>query len=326
MRKLCLTGIQPTGKLHLGNYFGAVKPLISLSQNEDFDDIFIFVANLHALNSIKDSRLLRDYTQDIVLDYLAMGLDITKTSLFLQSDIRELTELTWIFNNLITVSYLERSHAYKDAVANGKEANMGLFDYPVLMAADILLYQSSVVPVGQDQKQHIEIAQKIADKFNARYGKVFIKPKPYIQSETSIVKGLDGRKMSKSYQNTIELFESEETIRSKVSKIITDSKAPNEPKDPDNCNILALYRLFASEEEIAQIEIQYREGSISYKESKDILAEAILTYFQPIRKRRQELLSQPVYVQDILHQGTLKAQSIAQNTMEKVRKAVGLIS
>lgn len=326
MSKLCLTGIQPTGKLHLGNYFGAVKPVIELSQSSEFDEIFIFVANLHALNSVKDPSLLRDYTQDIVLDYLAMGLDITKTSLFLQSDIRELTELTWIFNNLITVSYLERSHAYKDAVANGKEANMGLFDYPVLMAADILLYQSSVVPVGQDQKQHIEIAQKIADKFNARYGELFIKPKPYIQSDTSIVKGLDGRKMSKSYQNTIELFESEDTIRSKVSKIITDSKAPHEPKDPDSCNILSLYRLFASSEEITRIETRYREGSISYKESKDILAEAILTYFQPIRRRRQELLSQPVYIQDILHQGTLKAQSIAENTMEKVRKAIGLIS
>lgn len=326
MSKLCLTGIQPTGKLHLGNYFGAVKPLIELSKNSEFDDIFIFVANLHALNSIKDPVLLHTYTQDIVLDYLAMGLDLTKTSLFLQSDIRDLTELTWIFNNLVTVSYLERSHAYKDAIANGKEANMGLFDYPVLMAADILLYQSSVVPVGQDQKQHIEIAQKIADKFNARYGELFIKPKPYIQSETSIVKGLDGRKMSKSYQNTIEIFESEDSIRSKVSKIITDSKAPHEPKDPDGCNILALYRLFASEEEITQIETRYREGSMSYKESKDILADAILTYFEPIRRRRQELLSQPVYVQDILHQGTLKAQSIAQNTMEKVRKAVGLIS
>ncbi len=326
MSKLCLTGIQPTGKLHLGNYFGAVKPLISLSQDTEFEDIFIFVANLHALNSIKDPVLLHTYTQDIVIDYLAMGLDLTKTSLFLQSDIRELTELTWIFNNLVTVSYLERSHAYKDAIANGKEANMGLFDYPVLMAADILLYQSSVVPVGQDQKQHIEIAQKIADKFNARYGELFIKPKPYIQSDTSIVKGLDGRKMSKSYHNTIEIFESEDTIRSKISKIITDSKAPHEPKDPDSCNILALYRLFASEQEINQIETQYREGSISYKESKDILAEAILTYFKPIRTRRQELLSQPVYVQDILHQGTLKAQSIAQNTMEKVRKAVGLMS
>lgn len=326
MSKLCLTGIQPTGKLHLGNYFGAVKPLISLSQDTEFDDIFIFVANLHALNSIKDPVLLHTYTQDIVIDYLAMGLDLTKTSLFLQSDIRELTELTWIFNNLVTVSYLERSHAYKDAVTNGKEANMGLFDYPVLMAADILLYQSSVVPVGQDQKQHIEIAQKIADKFNTRYGELFIKPKPYIQSDTSIVKGLDGRKMSKSYHNTIEIFESEDTIRSKISKIITDSKAPHEPKDPDSCNILALYRLFASEQEINQIETQYREGSISYKESKDILAEAILTYFKSIRIRRKELLSQPVYIQDILHQGTLKAQSIAQNTMEKVRKAVGLMA
>jgi tryptophanyl-tRNA synthetase len=324
MSNICLTGIQPTGKLHIGNYFGAMKPLLELSQNSEIDSIFIFVANLHALNSVKDADILKAYTKDIVLDYLALGLDINKTSLFLQSDIRELTELTWIFNNLVSVAYLERSHAYKDAIANGKEASMGLFDYPVLMAADILLYKSNLVPVGQDQKQHIEIAQKIVDKFNSQYGEIFIRPKPYIQSETAIVQGLDGRKMSKSYKNTIELFESEDSIRSKVSKIITDSKAPHEPKDPDNCNILALYRLFASPEEITHIEGQYKEGTISYREVKELLAEAILSYFAPIRQRRQELIHQPEYIQDILQKGAQEAQAIAHNTMEQVRKAVGI--
>lgn len=324
MDKLCLTGIQPTGKLHLGNYFGAIKPLIELSKGSEFDDIFIFVANLHALNSIKDPVLLKTYTQDIILDYLAMGFDFTKTSLFLQSDIRELTELTWIFNNLVTVAYLERSHAYKDALANGKEANMGLFDYPVLMAADILLYQSSVVPVGQDQKQHIEIAQKIADKFNTRYGELFVKPKPYIQSDSAIVKGLDGRKMSKSYHNTIEIFESEGDIRSKVSKIKTDSKAPNEPKDPITCNILALYRLVASSEDVNHIEQKYREGTISYREAKDILAEVLLQYFGPIRQKRQELIAQPEYVKTLLDEGTIKAQAVAYKTIQQVRKVVGI--
>jgi tryptophanyl-tRNA synthetase len=324
MSNICLTGIQPTGKLHIGNYFGAMKPLLELSQNSEIDNILIFVANLHALNSIKDADMLRAYTADIVLDYLALGLDINKTSLFLQSDIRELTELTWIFNNLVSVAYLERSHAYKDAIANGKEASMGLFDYPVLMAADILLYKSNIVPVGQDQKQHLEIAQKIADKFNAQYGEIFIRPKPYIQSTTAMVQGLDGRKMSKSYKNTIELFEAEDSIRSKVSKIITDSKAPNEPKDPDNCNVLALYRLFSSGEEITHIEKQYREGTISYREAKELLAEAILSYFAPIRQRRQELSLQPEYIQDILHKGAQNAQTIAKETMNQVRQVVGI--
>lgn len=324
MSNICLTGIQPTGKLHIGNYFGAMKPLLELSQNSEIDSIFIFVANLHALNTIKDADMLRSYTADIVLDYLALGLDINKTSLFLQSDIRELTELTWIFNNLVSVAYLERSHAYKDAIANGKEASMGLFDYPVLMAADILLYKSNIVPVGQDQKQHLEIAQKIADKFNAQYGEIFIRPKPYIQSATAMIQGLDGRKMSKSYKNTIELFEAEDSIRSKVSKIITDSKAPNEPKDPDNCNILALYRLFASGEEITHIEGQYRDGTISYRETKELLAEAILSYFAPIRQRRQELSLQPEYIQDILNKGAQNAQTIAKETMKQVRQVVGI--
>ena len=324
MSNICLTGIQPTGKLHIGNYFGAMKPLLELSQNSEIDKILIFVANLHALNSIKDAETLRAYTTDIVLDYLALGLDINKTSLFLQSDIRELTELTWIFNNLVSVAYLERSHAYKDAIVNGKEASRGLFDYPVLMAADILLYKSTIVPVGQDQKQHIEIAQKIADKFNSQYGEIFIRPKPYIKSETAIVQGLDGRKMSKSYKNTIELFEGEDSIRLKVSKIITDSKAPNEPKDPTNCNILSLYRLFASPEEITHIEGQYREGIISYREAKELLAEAILNYFAPIRQRRQELSLQPEYIQDILNKGAQNAQTSAKETMNQVRKAVGI--
>jgi tryptophanyl-tRNA synthetase len=324
MSNTCVTGIKPTGKLHIGNYFGALHPLVELSKQSEFDKILMFVVNLHSLNSIKDAETLRNYTKDIVLDFLSLDIDMSKSNLFLQSDIRELTELTWIFNNLVSVAYLERSHAYKDAIANGKEANMGLFDYPVLMAADILLYQSNVVPVGQDQKQHLEIAQTIAKKFNSQYGQFFTIPKPHIQDNTAIVKGLDGRKMSKSYNNAIEVFESADSIRSKVMKITTDSKAPNEPKDPDNCNILALYRLFASPEEITHIEKQYREGTISYREAKELLAEVILNYFAPIRQRRQELTLQPEYVQDILSKGAKEGQAIAQNTMQQVRKLVGI--
>jgi tryptophanyl-tRNA synthetase len=324
MNQTCLTGIKPTGNPHLGNYFGLMRPMLDLAHNSRFDEMLIFVANLHALNSVSDAQLLRQYTNEIIVSYLAIGLDPAQVTLFLQSDIRELTELTWIFNNLVTVAYLERSHAYKDAIANGKEANMGLFDYPVLMAADILMYNSTIVPVGQDQKQHIEIAQKIADKFNARYGDIFIRPKPLIQSDIAVIKGLDGRKMSKSYHNTIELFETDEQIRSKVSKIITDSKGPTEPKDPDECNIMALYKLIASEEEITKLSQAYREGSISYREAKELLAESLIDIITPLRNKREELLLQPEYIQDILSQGAEKARAIAQAKMKKVREAVGI--
>lgn len=324
MRNICLTGIKPTGKLHIGNYFGSMQPLLELSKQADFDKVLVFIANLHALNSIKDPDTLRVYTYDIALDYLSLGLDLNKTSIFLQSDIQALTELTWIFNNLVTVAYLERSHAYKDAVANGKEANMGLFDYPVLMAADILLYHSNVVPVGQDQKQHLEIAQTLAKKFNSQYGEFFPIPKPYIQSSNAIVKGLDGRKMSKSYKNTIELFEPADSIRAKVMKITTDSKAPNEPKDPDTCNIMAIYRLVSTSEDFATMEHKYRTGQISYKDSKEILTEAILEFFQPIRTLRQELEQNPEYVADILAKGAKEANLIADQNIQQIRKLIGL--
>lgn len=324
MSSICITGIKPTGKLHIGNYFGAMHPLLELSRKPEFDKVLMFVVNLHSLNSIKDAETLRTYTKDIVLDFLSMDIDMSKSSLFLQSEIRALTELTWIFNNLVTVAYLERSHAYKDAVANGKEANMGLFDYPVLMAADILLYNSNIVPVGQDQKQHIEIAQTIAKKFNSQYGQFFTIPKPYIQENTAIVKGLDGRKMSKSYKNTIEIFEPADSIRSKVMKITTDSKAPNEPKDPNTCNIIAIYKLLATPSDLTIMENKYREGNISYKEAKEILAEAILEFFQPMRTRRQELLKNPEYVAEILSKGAKEANAIAENNIQKIRQLIGL--
>jgi len=324
MSNICLTGLQPTGKLHIGNYFGALNPLVELSKQKEFDKVFIFVANLHSLNSIKDAELLRAYTKDLVLDYLSLDLDLDKTTIFLQSDIRALTELTLIFNNIVSVAYLERSHAYKDAVENGKEANMGLFDYPVLMAADILLYQSNIVPVGQDQKQHIEIAQTIAKKFNSQYGQFFTIPKPYIKPNVAIVQGLDGRKMSKSYKNTIEIFDEADSIRSKIMKITTDSKSPNEPKDPSNCNIMAIYKLLAKSDELAEMESKYKEGRISYKEAKETLAETILEYFQPMRTRRQELAQNPEYVAKILAKGAQEANIIAEQTIQQVRKLVGI--
>jgi len=202
MKNICLTGIKPSGDIHLGNYFGMVSPLFDLAKSSQFDEILLFIANYHTINSLKDPKILKLNTESIAIDLIAMGLDLSRIKLFYQSSIPELTELTWIFNNLVTVAYLERSHAYKDSIQNGKEANMGLFAYPVLMASDILIYDSTIVPVGKDQKQHVEIAQKIAKKFNTLYGDTFIIPKPFINPEVEIIKGLDGRKMSKSYNKS----------------------------------------------------------------------------------------------------------------------------
>lgn len=322
---ICLTGIKPTGKTRLGNYFGMMKPLIDLSLDDSHEEVYIFVANYHALNSTIEAGELRDQTRSMALDLIASGLDTDRVTFFYQSDVPELTELTWIFNNLVTVSYLERSHAYKDAVANGKEANMGLFDYPVLMAADILAYGSTVVPVGQDQKQHVEIAQKVYQKFHHHFGEAFAYPQPQISETVGVLPGLDGRKMSKSYGNTIELYESEETTAKKVMKITTDSKRPEEPKDPDNCTLMTLYRLVGKPEAVHYMESRYREGGVGYKEIKETLAEAMNYYLRPMRTRYAELQSQPEYIDTILRQGGLKARSVAQERLKKVRELVGIV-
>lgn len=321
---ICLTGIKPTGKPHIGNYFGMMKPLIELSKKEEYDSVFLFVANYHALNSLMNASLLREQTEQIALDLISVGLDTERVTFFYQSDVPELTELTWIFNNLVTVSYLERSHAYKDAIANGKEANMGLFDYPVLMAADILAYGSTIVPVGQDQKQHVEIAQKIRQKFHHKYGEVFAYPEVQISDSVGVLPGLDGRKMSKSYGNTIKLYESEESTTQKIMKIKTDSKRPEDPKDPETCTLMALYRAVAKPESVHYLESQYREGGIGYKEIKEILATAMNDYLRPLRERRNMLAKDPEYIQNIMREGGLKARVVAQQTLKDVREKVGL--
>ena len=326
MKQVCLTGIKPTGNPHLGNYLGMMKPAIDLAENPDFDEILLFVANYHALNSMHDAQALRAQTRELAVSLLATGLDPERITLFYQSDVPELTELTWIFNNLVTVSYLERSHAYKDAVANGKEANMGLFDYPVLMAADILMYDSTVVPVGQDQKQHVEIAQKMYQKFTKTYGEgILIRPKPMISEEVGVVVGLDGRKMSKSYGNTIDLFASEEETTKKIMTITTDSLRPEDPKDPDTCTIMTYYRLVASPEEIQSLEERYRAGGLGYKEAKETLAEAMNNYLQPMRAKYQEYQQNPDLVDRILAEGGKKARAKAIEKMKLVREAVGII-
>lgn len=321
----CLTGIKPTGDPHLGNYFGMIKPIVSYGDNPEYGEVLVFIANYHALNSHDPAKDLRDNTHSIALDLLASGLDPEKITLFYQSDIPELTELTWIFHNLVTVPYLERAHAYKDALAQGKEANMGLFAYPVLMAADILMYDSDIVPVGKDQKQHVEIAQKICRKFHHHYGEAFTYPEPDISTSTPLVPGLDGRKMSKSYNNTIQLFESQESTQKKIMKIATDSKEPHEPKNPDQCTLMTYYRLFASQDDILTVEKRYREGAIGYKEMKELLSATLNTSLEPLRQKRREVANDQEYVNMVLRKGAEKARAKAQEKLALIKDMVGLV-
>ncbi|MFB6225600.1 MAG: tryptophan--tRNA ligase [Candidatus Paceibacteria bacterium] len=325
--KRLLTGIKPSGSVHLGNYLGAVKPFLQQQQEEQFDQTFLFVANYHALTQRMEGETLQQLTERIVLDYLAMGLDPERTVLFLQSDVPEVTELTWILNNFISVSRLERAHAYKDAIANGKEPNTGLFDYPVLMAADILLYQSTHVPVGQDQKQHLEITRDLAHEVNYVCNReVLTVPEPRISEHTGTLSGIDGRKMSKSYDNTIEVFSDEKTLKKQVMSIVTDSKRPEEPKDPEECNIFALHKHITSESELREIEKGYREGGLSYKESKQRLFESLKDFLQPFWKKREELEKNPHIVREVLKSGADKARTTAEHTLKDVRDELGLIS
>lgn len=315
-----LSGIKPTGSIHIGNYFGAMKQFLDL---QDQYDCFIFIADYHGLNQIYNPQLLSHYSQEIIKAYLAIGLDPKKVTLFKQSDIAPVLELTWIFNCITPMGLLKRAHAYKDALAKKQPVNMGLFCYPVLMATDILIYKSHLVPVGQDQAQHIEMAREIAKKFNHLFGKTFIVPRALIKKEVAVVKGLDGRKMSKSYKNTIELFESEATTRKKVMSIVTDSRPPEEPKDPESCNIFALHKLF-SKKDLRSIAKAYEKGKISYKESKEILAKNINDLLRPFRKRKKELDKNPDYVKKILTKGKEKALFIANQTLKEVKKKIGV--
>ena len=321
MKQRLLSGVKPTGDLHIGNYFGAMKRFVEL-QNQY--ECFIFIADYHALNQIYNPSQLAHYTLEAAKAYLAIGLDPKKVVLFKQSDIPPVTELAWILNCITSIGLLKRAHAYKDAIAKKKPVNMGLFCYPVLMAADILIYKSNVVPVGQDQSQHIEMTREIARRFNHLFGRTFVIPQGLIKNNVAVVKGLDGRKMSKSYKNTIELFESEETTAKKVMSIVTDSRPPEEPKDPETCNIFALHKLF-SQKDLSSIAKRYREGKISYKESKEILARNINDYLRPIRKRKRELDRNPDYVLKILEKGKKKALEIASQTLKEVKKRIGVI-
>ncbi len=320
-RQILLSGVKPTGRPHIGNYFGAMKQFVDL-QN-DYES-FIFIADYHALNTVQNAKELSENIIGVALDYLAIGLDPKKVTFYKQSDISEHTELAVIFNTITTMPYLMRAHAYKDAEAKNKEINVGTFDYPVLMAADILLYDADVVPVGQDQKQHVEIARDTALKFNHIYGETFKTPKEMIMEHVKIVPGTDGRKMSKSYNNTIPLFATDEEIRKAVMSIPTDSKGIDEPKNPEEDKVFALHKLFATKEEIEKLRTRYEKGGMGYKESKEILVANISKFIAPLREKRAELEKDKDAVLKILKAGGEKAKGIAKAKMQIVREKVGV--
>ncbi|MGM0508827.1 MAG: tryptophan--tRNA ligase [Fusobacteriota bacterium] len=317
-----LSGIQPSGTLHIGNYFGAIKQFI---ENQDKYEGFYFIADYHALTSHPDPKKLRESSLNVVLDYLALGLDPEKSTIFLQSAIPEHTELTWFLTNVTPVALLERAHSYKDKVAKGIAPNHGLFTYPVLMAADILMYDPDIVPVGKDQKQHVEITRDIATKFNNEYSEIFKLPESKIMESLAVVPGTDGQKMSKSYNNTINMFASKKKLKKQVMGIVTDSTPLDEPKDPDNCNVFALYKLFSSKEKQEEMRKNYLAGGYGYGHAKKELLNAILEYFKPYREKRKELENNLDYVYDILDQGAKKARAIAINKIKTIKKELGLI-
>jgi tryptophanyl-tRNA synthetase len=316
-----LSGIQPSGKLHIGNYFGMMKPAIEL---QDQGEAYLFIANYHALTTVQDGVALRQMTVDVALDFLACGIDPEKTAFYRQSDVPEVNELAWILSTLTPMGLLERCHSYKDKTARGIAASHGLFAYPVLMAADILAVNANVVPVGRDQKQHVEVTRDLAIKFNNTFGEVFTVPEPSIREHVAVVPGIDGQKMSKSYDNTIEIFNEGKPLKKRVMKIVTDSKEMEEPKDPETDNVFALYKLFATEEELADLAARYRAGGLGYGHAKTELLDKINGHFGPMREKRRELAADMDYVNDVLSQGAKKAGVLARETLQKARQAVGL--
>jgi tryptophanyl-tRNA synthetase len=316
-----LTGFQPTGALHVGNYFGALRPAIELQEK---GEAFYFIADYHALTTVRDPAVLREHVRGIAIDSLACGLDPAKACFFKQSDVPAVTELAWVLSNVTPMGLLERSHSYKDKLSHGITPSHALFAYPVLMAADILLYESDVVPVGKDQKQHLEITRDIAIKFNELYGAVFNLPEPSIREEVATIPGLDGQKMSKSYGNTIELFLPEKTLRKKIMSIVTDSTPVDAPKDPAGSAIISLYQLFATPDKVVSMEDDFRAGGIGYGEFKKRLFEVIWESFAPMRKRRAELEADAGYIDHVLTDGASRAQEVAQRTMARVRRAIGI--
>ena len=316
-----LSGIQPSGRLHLGNYLGAIKQHLELQTEHE---CLYFIANYHALTTIRDADLLARNTFDVALDYLALGLDPTRTALFRQTEIPEVTELAWILATVTGKGLLERAHSYKDKVAKGIVPTMGLMSYPLLMSADILIYRSQLVPVGRDQVQHIEMTQDIAGYFNNAFNcDALVRPEGRL-NEAQIVPGIDGQKMSSSYGNTIDLFDKPKTIRKRIMSIKTDSKSVDQPKDPDSCNLFAIFRLLVSPEETAEMADRYRAGGLGYGTVKKRLADLFDEFIGPSRARREELIVNPDRVEAALTSGAIKARTIAEKVMADVRAACGL--
>src|SRR5437870_11043256 len=316
-----LSGIQPSGVLHIGNYFGMMRPAIELQKE---GKTFYFIADYHALTSVRDPKALRENSRRVALDFLACGLDPERAALFRQSDVPQVSELAWILSTVAPTGLLERAHSYKDKLARGMAPTVGLFNYPVLMAADILIYDSDAVPVGKDQKQHIEITRDLAVKINETYGQVFKLPEPRINPETQVVPGLDGQKMSKSYGNNIDIFGDEKEMQKKVMSIVTDSTPVEASKDPAKSTIFQLYSLFASKDEIASMRERFEKGGTGYGDFKKQLFEKLWEYFSPMRKRREEILADKSYIDNVLARGARRADEIANQVMQRARNAVGL--
>jgi tryptophanyl-tRNA synthetase len=316
-----LSGIQPSGTPHLGNYFGMMKPAIELQEK---GDAYYFIADFHALTTVQNAAALRANVRELAVDFLACGLDPSRSVFFRQSDVPSVTELTWILSTVTPMGLLERCHSFKDKTARGFSASHGLFAYPVLMAADILLYDSDLVPVGRDQKQHLEVTRDIAVKMNETYGEIFKLPEPSIREDTAIVPGLDGAKMSKSYNNTIEIFAPENALKKKVMGITTDSTPVESPKPTENSSILGLYKLVASAAEYQAMEADFVNGGVGYGDLKKRLFAGIWEYFAPQRARRAEILADPGLVDKVLTDGAQKARDVSDSVMTRVRQAVGL--
>ncbi|MCK4912996.1 MAG: tryptophan--tRNA ligase [Planctomycetes bacterium] len=316
-----LSGIQPSGQLHIGNFFGAIRQHIALQAEHDS---FYFIADYHALTSNPAPADLARRTIEVAMDYIALGLDTEKTVFWRQSDVPEVTELAWLLSCITPMGLLQRCVSFKDKVAQGISPNHGLFAYPVLQAADILIYNADLVPVGADQKQHIEVTRDIAERFNNTYGEIFTMPKEHIIKQVAVVPGVDGRKMSKSYNNTIGIFESEKSVRKKIMRIVTDSTPVAEPKDAEKCNVFALLKLVAKEDELAEWKNKYEKGGTGYGDVKKRLAELIVEYFEPFREKRAELENNIDYVEKLLAKGAERAAAVANKKLAQVREVVGL--
>ncbi|MFQ6673207.1 MAG: tryptophan--tRNA ligase [Fidelibacterota bacterium] len=319
--KRVLSGIQPSGHLHLGNYFGMMKRMIQYQEN---NELFAFLVTYHALTTVTDGDLLKKNTLEAACDFIALGLDPDKSVFWVQSDVPEVTELTWLLSNVTNVGMLERAHSYKDKIAKGATPNHGLFSYPVLMAADILLFGGEIVPVGKDQKQHLEISRDIAIRFNATYGETFVVPEPLIEGDSSLIPGTDGQKMSKSYRNTIEIFSDKDELAREVMGIVTDATPVERPKDPDASTLFRIFSLFLDESGARDLRQKFTAPGLRYSEVKADLVDVIWDFFEPYREKRRALAGDKGYVVNVLRTGAEKARGVAVSFLSKARKSVGL--